>query len=167
MSGKRWVVLEPPSATGPDAEAVPAPTAEAQFVKDAFSTLAFFFLFLWLFWHRLWLAGITVLALYIAIAMIGWWQDFGVFAWFAQTGLALLVGLEARNILIAKRLRTCWRMAAVLYADGRAEAELRYYDRDRAPASERSDDETRRPVGQTPVAGDRHAAALPWAHPVS
>ena len=44
------------------------PTAldESELVKDAFSWGAFFFTFLWFFYHRLWLAGIGVLVLVVA-----------------------------------------------------------------------------------------------------
>src|SRR4028119_423239 len=47
-------------------DARPGDTAaldEAELVKDAFSWGAFFFTFFWFFAHRLWLAGLAVLAI--------------------------------------------------------------------------------------------------------
>ncbi|MER0238973.1 DUF2628 domain-containing protein [Fulvimarina sp. MAC8] len=121
MSSRRWVVLEPPTAGEKEK------TVEARFVKDAFAPLAFFFLFFWLFWHRVWLGGIVVLALYLSFMMIGWWQGFGLLSSISQAGLALLVGLEGRNLVVSDRLKKGWRMASVIHADSRAEAELRYF----------------------------------------
>ncbi|MEN3793234.1 DUF2628 domain-containing protein [Fulvimarina sp. MAC3] len=137
MSGKRWVVLEPPAAGENET------TADARFVKDAFAPLAFFFLFFWLFWHRLWLAGIVVLALDVTFMMIGWWQGLGLLSSAAQFGLALLVGLEGRNLIVSNRLKKGWRMASVVRADSMAEAELRYFNADAGrPRSEPEAHET-------------------------
>lgn len=143
MSARRWVVIEPPSA-GPVEK-----TADARFVKDAFAPLAFFFLFFWLFWHRLWLAGIVVLALDLAFMMIGWWQGYDVLSSAAQIGLALLLGLEGRNLIVSNRLRKGWRMASVVHADSRAEAELRYFNAEsgqtRPEAEARASEPERKP----------------------
>ncbi|WP_158555051.1 DUF2628 domain-containing protein [Fulvimarina endophytica] len=148
MSVKRWVVLEPPS----DDSGIKS--AEAMFVKDAFAPLAFLFLIFWLFWHRLWLAGIAVLVLDIAFMAIGWWQGLGLVSSVAQFLLALLVGLEGRNLLIDKRLRKGWRLAAVFQAGSRSEAELRYYEAE-AAASPTEPQRTERPL--------RPRVQMPWS----
>ncbi|EAU40322.1 imidazoleglycerol-phosphate dehydratase [Fulvimarina pelagi HTCC2506] len=141
-------MLEPPAANDGDK------TAEARFVKDAFAPLAFLFLFLWLFWHRVWLAGIAVLALDIAFMMVGWWQGLGLLSSVAQAGLALLVGLEGRNLIVANQLCKGWRMTSVVHADSRAEAELRYFGTvDTTPKTRAEGYEV--PAGENP--------RLPWA----
>ena len=43
----RFVVMDPPARL---------PAADAVFVRDRFSWLAFLFPFVWLLWNRLWLA---------------------------------------------------------------------------------------------------------------
>src|SRR3954453_1476363 len=42
----------------------------AELVKDGFYWGAFLFTFLWFFWHRLWLAGLGVLAAVLALNVV-------------------------------------------------------------------------------------------------
>ena len=69
MRPLRWIVLEPPADGSTDGLTVP-PSEKARLLKDRFSPLAFFFTFLWLFWHRLWLAGLIVLGLDIGLYVL-------------------------------------------------------------------------------------------------
>lgn len=77
----------------------PAALEKAELVKDAFSWGAFFFTFLWFFVHRLWLAGIGVLlvvvALNVALNLLG---VHGAAAFAAQVLLSTLIGLEANSL---------------------------------------------------------------------
>jgi hypothetical protein len=75
------------------------PTAldESELVKDAFSWGAFFFTFLWFFYHRLWLAGIGVLILVFAFGGLMAVLDVHPLAGsIAQALLQALIGLEAK-----------------------------------------------------------------------
>ena len=77
------------------------PTAldESELVKDAFSWGAFFFTFLWFFYHRLWLAGIGVLVLVVAFGGLMAVLDVHPLAGtIAQLLLQVLIGLEANSL---------------------------------------------------------------------
>ena len=77
------------------------PTAldESELVKDAFSWGAFFFTFLWFFFHRLWLAGIGVLILVLAFGGLMALLDVHPLArTIAQVLLQSLIGLEANSL---------------------------------------------------------------------
>jgi len=72
---------------------------QAELVKDGFSWGAFLFTFLWFFWHRLWLAGLGVLAAMLALNVV--LQALGVrpgVAFAADLLLMLLIGLEASSL---------------------------------------------------------------------
>src|SRR3954467_3128550 len=71
----------------------------AELVKDGFSWSAFLFTFLWFFWHRLWLAGLGVLA--AVLALTGVLQVLSVRPGVAVAGdllLMFLIGLEASSL---------------------------------------------------------------------
>src|SRR5690242_14388211 len=77
----------------------PAALEEAELVKDTFSWGAFFFTFLWFFFHRLWLAGLSVLVLVFAFG--GLMEVLNVHeAAGAAAGLLLqvLIGFEANSL---------------------------------------------------------------------
>ncbi|WP_114944199.1 DUF2628 domain-containing protein [Microvirga calopogonii] len=77
------------------------PTAleESELVKDAFSWGAFFFTFLWFFYHRLWLAGIGVLVVVFAFGGLLTLLDVHPLAGsIAQLLLQALIGLEANSL---------------------------------------------------------------------
>ena len=77
------------------------PTAldESELVKDAFSWGAFFFTFLWFFYHRLWLAGIGVLVLVVAFGGLMAVLDVHPLAGtIAQLLLQVLIGHEANSL---------------------------------------------------------------------
>ena len=71
----------------------------AELVKDGFSWGAFLFTFLWFFWHRLWLAGLGVLAAVLALNVVLQVLEVrpGV-AFAADLLLMFLIGLEASSL---------------------------------------------------------------------
>jgi hypothetical protein len=72
---------------------------ESELVKDAFSWGAFFFTFLWFFFHRLWLAGLGVLVLVFAFGGIMALLNVHPLAGtLAQLLLQSLIGLEANSL---------------------------------------------------------------------
>ncbi len=112
----RFVVMDPPSRL---------PAAEAVFVRDRFSWLAFLFPFVWLLWHRLWLATVGFVAASAAMAFAfravgSGYGQFGVLA------LCALVALEGPAWRIAKLRRLGYTEAAILNADGLDDAERIY-----------------------------------------
>ena len=77
----------------------PSALDESELVKDAFSWGAFFFTFLWFFFHRLWLAGFAVLILVFAFGGILAVLDVHPLAdTVAQLLLQSLIGLEANSL---------------------------------------------------------------------
>jgi hypothetical protein len=71
----------------------------AHLVPDAFSWAAFAFGPLWFFFHRLWLAGLGVLALLAVVALGGRFLGLTPIAGFVITLLvSLLIGLEASSL---------------------------------------------------------------------
>jgi hypothetical protein len=103
---------------------------EAELVKDAFSWGAFFFTFLWFFAHRLWLAGLAVLASMFAFgAVLNLLDVHPLAATLAQALLQGLIGLEANSLrrwTLARRGRPM--VDVVTAADG-DEAEAKAFAR--------------------------------------
>src|SRR5215211_1319108 len=72
---------------------------QAQLVKDGFSWGAFFFTFLWFFYHRLWLAGVSVLVALVAAGLLFAALDVGrLSALWSQILIQFLIGLEANSL---------------------------------------------------------------------
>ncbi len=126
------------------------PTAleDSELVKDAFSWGAFFFTFLWFFFHRLWLAGLGVLmavfALAVALELLDIHPAAGTVAMLL---LQLLIGLEANSLRRWTLARHGFAVADVVTAADRDEAEAKSFARwlELRPA-------TPRPQASTPVA---------------
>ena len=122
----------------------------AELVRDAFSWGAFFFTFLWFFYHRLWLAGFLVLAALLAAGLLFGVLDLGPGpSTLAQLLLQLLIGLEANSLrrwTLARRGRPA---VDVVTASDRDEAALKVFARSAGP--------TRAPrVPPLPAAGPAH-----------
>ena len=100
---KTYTLHVPPEARPGDPDALD----RAVLVRDGFSWGAFIFSFLWFFAHRLWIAGLGVLAAALALAALLQGLRVGPAATFlAELLLALLVGLEAnalRRWTVARR----------------------------------------------------------------
>jgi hypothetical protein len=108
------------------------PTAldESELVKDAFSWGAFFFTFLWFFYHRLWLAGIGVLVLVFAFGGLMAVLDVHPLAGsIAQLLLQVLIGLEANSLRRWTLTRRGRPMVDAVTAADRDEAEARAFAR--------------------------------------
>jgi hypothetical protein len=92
---KTFTLHLPPDAQPGD----PTALERAQLVKDGFSWGAFFFTFLWFFYHRLWLAGVLVLFALLAAGFLFAALDIGRFsATLAQILIQVLIGLEANSL---------------------------------------------------------------------
>jgi hypothetical protein len=102
----------------------------AELVKDGFSWGAFFFTFLWLFYHRAWLAGLGVLVGLLAAGILLDALDLGPLSTtLAQILLQVLVGLEANSLrrwTLARRGRPA---VDVVTASDRDEAAMKAFGR--------------------------------------
>jgi hypothetical protein len=123
---KTFTLHLPPDAQPGDPEAL----ERAQLVKDGFSWGAFFFTFLWFFYHRLWLAGVLVLVALLAAGFVLAALDIGrPSATLAQILIQVLVGLEANSLrrwTLARRGRPA---LDVLIAEDRDGAALKAFGR--------------------------------------
>ena len=101
-----------------------------KFVRDGFSWLAFLFTPFWMLFNRLWLAFIVYVVLMVAITFgvvaAGLADGAVTLAWFV---IALLAGFEAATLQRRKLLRKRWQDLGVVVADGREEAERRFFTR--------------------------------------
>lgn len=105
--------------------------AEAQrtvFIRDGFSWLALLFTLPWLLVKRLWLFLLVYLVaglvLELASRFIG-----GPMPGIAMAGLSILFAFEARGLWRWTLERRGWRFVAVVEAQGREEAERRFFAR--------------------------------------
>ena len=94
-------------------------------IRDGFAPLAFLFPFLWLLRHRLWIAGLAAFAASACIALLTLRPQWALLGLPLNLLLGLFVGLEGPGWRIgAARLRG-YRIADVVEARTREEAELR------------------------------------------
>jgi hypothetical protein len=92
---KTYTLHLPADAQAGDPEAL----ERADLVKDGFSWGAFFFTFLWFWFHRLWLAGLAILVVMMAFDGILAALDVKPFAGtVAHLLLMVLIGLEANTL---------------------------------------------------------------------
>ncbi|MGD9481166.1 DUF2628 domain-containing protein [Shinella sp. G-2] len=144
-----FLVLIPPGAKSQD--------EDARIIRDRFSWIAFFLPYLWLLWHRAWLAAALVFAIEALGAAI---IDHSVFG-LAGLGLCfatnLLVALEGPTVIVADLKRRGWAVDAVISAPDRETAEEIYYMDIMA-----GEPETRRNVSlpASETSGRRHAPML-------
>ncbi|WP_112661969.1 DUF2628 domain-containing protein [Microvirga flavescens] len=133
---KTYVLHLPRSARPGDA----GDLDKARTVKDGFSWGAFFFTFLWFFFHRLWLAGLLVLAAVIGLGFA--MEAFNVHpaaGFLAQVLLSTLIGLEANSLRRWSLTRRGLPAVDVVRAHNRDEAETMLFARwlQRTPAAAR------------------------------
>ena len=133
-----FLFLIPPGAKSQD--------ENARIIRDRFSWIAFFVPFLWLLWHRAWLAAALVFALAALGSSISEHPVFGLAGLAVCLATNLLVALEGPSMVVAGLTHRGWTVDAVIVADDRATAEEIY------------DMET--PAGE---AGPRERALLPAA----
>jgi len=118
----------------------PSALDEAELVRDAFSWGAFFFTFLWFFFHRLWLAGLGVLVLVLGFgALLQVLNVHDAAATVAALLLQVLIGLEANSLRRWTLARRGFALADVVTAADEDEAEAKAYARwlSQRPASTR------------------------------
>ncbi len=117
---RSYLVLIPPN--GPDKD-----HRSTLFLPDGFSWTALLLCWIWLIWHRLWIAGIIVLVLQVGSALLigtpGLWLG-GLLL-----GLAthVLVALEGRNHYASSLVRRGWMLDSIISATDRRTAEEIYF----------------------------------------
>jgi hypothetical protein len=120
-----YTVHLPPRETG--LTALQAET-EAVFIRDGFSWFAFILPVIFGLWHRQWLGLLAYAALSLALTGLAGVAELG-FAGEAlfAFGLSLLAGLTANDWRRWRLARDNWREVAVVGADNRIEAEIKYF----------------------------------------
>ncbi|ACL62268.1 DUF2628 domain-containing protein [Methylobacterium nodulans] len=111
----------------------------AKLVADRFIWPAFWFTALWFFWHRLWLAGLIVLAAEVAAWLGSLALNLSAWAGFVvMLLLSLLIGLEASSLRRWTYERRGQPLRDAVTASDAKEAEVklvgRWLDRHAAPA---------------------------------
>lgn len=122
-----YTVHGPASYYGTDVRTAPD---QLVFVRDGFYFWAFVASFLWLLWHRLWMATLGYLVITI-VAEIAMWS-FGVGSGtrlLVMAVIALLLGLEAGSLRRWKLSRRKWRQLDIVVADSEEAAERRFFER--------------------------------------
>ena len=100
------------------------------FVRDGFAFWAFVGGFLWLVYHRLWLALLGYVLLTIASSIaLSLLHASGGTRLAVMAVVALLMGLEATNLRRWTLSRRKWRQLDVVVADDEEAAERRFFDR--------------------------------------
>ena len=115
-----YIVLTPPGGAEPDHRST-------RFIADRMVWTAFVFPGLWLLFNRCWLWGVVVL---IAQLAAGWLIERPGLFWAgmaAELALAILIGLEGRQILIRTLMRRGWTLDTVVTAPDLATAEHIYF----------------------------------------
>ena len=114
-----FLFLIPPGAKSQD--------ENVRIVRDHFSWIAFFLPFIWLAWHRAWLAAALVFTIEALGSALSDHPVFGVVGLGICLATNLLVALEGPTMIVAGLKRTGWTVDAVISADDRATAEDIYY----------------------------------------
>lgn len=115
-----FIVLTPPDGPEPDHRST-------RFIADRMVWTAFVFPGIWLLLNRCWLWGIAVLITQFACGLL---VDQPGFLWAgiaAELALALIIGLEGRQILIRTLMRRGWNLDAVVAAPDVVSAEQIYF----------------------------------------
>lgn len=110
-------------------------------IPDGFSFLALIFPFIWLFWHRLWLAlGVYLVLVSLFVVMSDWINPF--LGFFLNSLVGLYIGFEGNNWRTSKLVYNGWEEVDVILASNVLEAELRFFDRrsENTSAQDFSDD---------------------------
>lgn len=98
------------------------------FVPERFSLLAMLFALPWLLVHRLWLATLGYIAIVIALNALG--ASLGLseqVLGFFTLALSVLVGFEAQNLRRLALERSGYKLAGVVAAANREEAEHKFF----------------------------------------
>lgn len=109
------------------------PAASAQntdatvFVKEGFSWPAFFFSFLWMLWHRLWIELIAFIVIMVAIQLMLNALGLDGVGGAVSFLISLLLGLEGNQLVRQKLARKGYVEVGTVAAEDRAQAELKYF----------------------------------------
>lgn len=102
--------------------------AEAVFVPEGFSIWAFVFQPLWALYHRLWLVAVLMFGASLLLSLLtSLFNVSGTAAVVLQFLLAMLLGAEARDLWRWTLRRRGYETRAVLAAEDKDEAELRFF----------------------------------------
>lgn len=110
---KRYVVLDRTGGGGP--------TPDALVLRDGFGWRRFLFPWAWLMSYGLWLTGVLVLAVQIALLTLGTPFDI------AAILLGLLVALEGPTLVARAKRRRGFEEVAAHYAEQRSDIERIYF----------------------------------------
>jgi Protein of unknown function (DUF2628) len=134
------------------------------FVRDGFHIWAALAGFVWLAWHRLWLALIgwivVIAAVGFGLAALG---AGGTTIFLANLMLALLMGFEAASLRRWTLSRRNWRQLDIVVADDEESAERRFFDRWTAKARGLGNDQSAVDRGSPPPT--RHIPGQAFSRP--
>jgi hypothetical protein len=99
----------------------------AVFVRDSFSVPALIVPWLWLAFHRQWLAAVAVVSVHVLAAIGSWRFEAPLLMLGADLLTALYVALEGATLRIATLERAGFSEVAVVEANDGQEAEIRYF----------------------------------------
>lgn len=107
-----------------------------EFVREGFNIFAFLFTFLWAFYHRLWGAGLFLIAFHMAFYSM---LDAGLIARgsveMAQLAFQIIVGLQGHDWIRLQLEKKGYVLSDVVTGGSLIEAERRYFERN-LPASQ-------------------------------
>jgi hypothetical protein len=131
------------------------------FVRDGFHFWAFVLGPLWLAWHRLWLALIGCIAVWVGVVVALSQLQASTGTRFAVMLLiALLMGFEAASLWRWTVSRRKWRQLDVVVADDEETAERRFFDRWAANQRGLSNDQSAIERGAPPPTRDIQGQAF-------
>jgi Protein of unknown function (DUF2628) len=103
--------------------------ADIAFVKEGFSWPALVFTFLWAFWHRMWIIGLALLVVDLALSLaaerLDWPEDTSLLVTLAWH---LLVAISADELRRASLRRRGYGDEGVVAGDNLAAAEWRFFE---------------------------------------
>ncbi len=117
---RSYLVLTPPG--GPETD-----HRSTLFLADGFSWMAFLFSWIWLVWHRLWIAGIVALVLQVGSGVLLGMSGFSLAGLLLGFAIHVLVALEGRNHYGNFLIRRGWTLEGVISAVDRQTAEEIYF----------------------------------------
>jgi len=117
---RSYLVLTPPG--GPEKD-----HRSTLFLPDGFSWMALLFAWIWLIWHRLWLAGIIALVLQIGSVLLLGMSGFFLAGLLLGFAIHVLIALEGRNHYANSLARRGWTLESVISATDLRTAEEIYF----------------------------------------
>lgn len=126
----------------------------ARYVPDRFVLIAFLFPVIWFVFHRLWIEALVALAATLALMALGTIAGLQNSTPFLSFLVSIYVALEGASLRVAALERRGYRLADVIEAGSRAEAELRYLRSGRAPAAPAVSAGTAKPLPGAASAAD-------------